>query len=442
MSDATRDLLVRGIAAYKAREFGEARHYLEWLLHLDPPKDQRLDALMCLVELTNDPAEQHNLLEDALALDPADPRARRRLAILDGKLDPSQIVDPDHLRARPAPPAVAEETGARRFTCPNCGGRMVFTPDGQSLVCEYCAGRDRSTSAGARPASPEAGPAAAPSVPEEDFTVAMATARGHLAPARQRIFGCQGCGASFILPPQQLTLTCPYCESAYVLEEKQSRELVLPGGVIPFRVDEGRACQALQEWLDTLQLKEPIKAAAMHGLYLPAWSFDLGGQVTWRCLARSGRDQWTGQEIWETRNDLELVYFNDLLVSASRRLPEACRPGLTQYNLKELVAFNERYLADWPAETYQVTIGDASLEARQFAYLKEQERVRARLVMQKVRDLSFSSLGIIVESFKLVLVPAWLAYYTLDGKRYDVMVNGQTGQVSGAKPPRNGFKLL
>src|SRR5512142_3343418 len=103
MSDATRDLLVRGIAAFKARDFGEARHYLEWLLRLEPPMDQRLDALMCLVEISHEPAEQHSLLEDALALNPADPRARRRLAILDGRLDPAKVVDPDKL-APPIPP--------------------------------------------------------------------------------------------------------------------------------------------------------------------------------------------------------------------------------------------------------------------------------------------------------------------------------------------------
>ena len=34
----------------------------------------------------------------------------------------------------------------------------------------------------------------------------------------------------------------------------------------------------------------------------------------------------------------------------------------------------------------------------------------------------------------LVLVPAWLAHYTLQEKRYDVMVNGQTGHVTGARP--------
>ncbi len=435
MSDATRDLLVRGVAAFKARDFGEARHYLEWLLRLEPPTDQRLDALVYLAEISCDPAEQHSLLEDALALNPADPRARRQLAILDGKLNPEQVVDPNKL-IPPTAPLRAVETAARRFTCPACGGRMVFTPDGQSLVCESCARREHSAAGVGLHPGPDDGLPASPGVPEEDFTVVMATARGHLTPTRQHVFACQGCGTSFLLQPQQLSLTCPYCESVYVIEEAQSRELVTPGGVIPFHVDEGRALQIVQNWLRTFPSSSPLLTDPGHGLYLPAWAFDLGGQVTWRCQVKARRDLWSGRETWETRQDVELVYFGDLLIPASRRLPEACRPGLAQYNLKELVPYNERYLADWPAETYQVTVGDASLEARMCAFQKEQERVKARLMLQQVRDLTFSSLGIIVESFKLVLLPAWLSYYTLDGQRYDVMVNGQTGQVTGPRPPR------
>ena len=33
----TRDLLMGGIAAAKAKEAGEARFFLKWLLRLDPP---------------------------------------------------------------------------------------------------------------------------------------------------------------------------------------------------------------------------------------------------------------------------------------------------------------------------------------------------------------------------------------------------------------------
>jgi DNA-directed RNA polymerase subunit RPC12/RpoP len=262
----------------------------------------------------------------------------------------------------------------------------------------------------------------------------MATARGHSRPVLQQVFACQGCGATFILPPQQLTLTCPYCESAYVVKESQARELVVPEGVIPFAVSEKSAQQALRDWLQKLQLAVPVQVADGRGLYLPAWTFDLGGQVNWRCMIKVGRDPLTRKDKWEPRVDLELVYYNDMLIPASQRLPEACRAELAGYNLAGLVPYAESYLADWPAETYQVTVGDASLEARKQAYQKEQEKVRHKLYGDQVRDLSFSSLGILVESFKLVLLPAWLTHFTFEQKRYDVIVNGQTGRVSGSRP--------
>ena len=422
--DSTRDLIVRGMAAIKNKQFDLGRRYLERALRLDPPVEQRVDALVYLVEIAPSSEVKRKLIAQVLAIDPSEPRIRRQLAILDGKLDPAQIVDPDRLAAQPVPTG-ALAADAKRFICPNCGGRMVFTPDGTGLVCEYCAARNRAG---------KADTAAPVGVAEEDFTVAMATARGHSKPVQRQVFACQGCGATFILPPQQLTLTCPYCESAYVVKESQARELVAPEGVIPFAIGEKEAQQALRDWLGGLRLEAPVKVANGSGLYLPAWTFDLGGQIDWRGWVNLGRDRWTGKERWEERVDLELVYCNDLLIPASQRLPEACRAELSGYNLGGLVAYDESYLADWPAETYQETVGDASLEARQYTFQKAQDKVKNKLLGQQVRDLSFSSLGIIVESFKLVLLPAWLTHYTVEEKRYDLIVNGQTGHVSGSRP--------
>lgn len=426
--DVTRDLLVRGMAAIKDKDFSMGRRYLKRMLNLDPPYDQRVDALVYLAEIAETPQEKRELIAQVLAIDPSEPRIRRQLAILDGKLDPTRIVDPDRLAARPAPVGAAA-ADAKRFTCPNCGGRMVFTPDGQGLMCEYCSGRER-----AEKAKKAAETAAGGALAEEDFTVAMANGRGHLKPVQQQVFACQGCGATFLLPPQQITLTCPYCESAYVVKEGQARELVAPEGVIPFVIGEKEAQQALRGWFQQQQFASPVRVANGRGLYLPAWTFDLGGQVDWRCWMKVGRDQLTGTDIWEKRVDLELVYYNDLLIPASQRLSEVCRAELSCYDLAGLVPYDEKYLADWPAETYQKTVGDASLEARQSAYQKEQAKVKNKLLYDKVRDLNFSSLGILVESFKLVLLPAWLTHYTLDEKRYEVVVNGQTSHVSGSRP--------
>jgi hypothetical protein len=79
----------------------EARFYLEWLLRLDPPLLQRIDAWFWLSEVQTDEQAQRGYLEQILVMDPSEGRARRKLAILDGKLDPTEIVDPDQLNTAP-----------------------------------------------------------------------------------------------------------------------------------------------------------------------------------------------------------------------------------------------------------------------------------------------------------------------------------------------------
>src|SRR5512146_408042 len=102
MPSATYDLLIRGRAAAKSKEAREARSNLERLLRLDPPLDERLEALYWLSEVSEDPKEKRAYLEEILANNLGDVRARRKLSILDGKIKPDEIVDPDRVPA-PAP---------------------------------------------------------------------------------------------------------------------------------------------------------------------------------------------------------------------------------------------------------------------------------------------------------------------------------------------------
>ena len=70
MGDEARDILVRGIAAAKAKEMEEARHYLEWALNLEPDPDQAEEAWYWLSEISLDPAEKRRWLDDLLANNP------------------------------------------------------------------------------------------------------------------------------------------------------------------------------------------------------------------------------------------------------------------------------------------------------------------------------------------------------------------------------------
>jgi hypothetical protein len=419
MSDMTHDLLIRGMAAAQEGDEEETRHYLEWMLGLDPPIEEKLQALYWLSEVSQDPDEKRECLEDILAHDIGNARARRSLAILNGDIDASEVIDPD--RYKQTIPASPVEPGSERFTCPNCGGKMVFTPDGQSLTCEYCASRENLT----------AEKAAGKSVQESSFIAALATAKGHAHPIAMQFLNCKGCGAGFILPPQRITVTCPHCESTHTVENLETREIAQPDGIIPYQITEKLARQALIEWFDQQSFQTRPRVARGRSLYLPGWTFDVGGQIGWKYTIESDNNT-------EVRTGENIIHIDDIIVLATDKVPASLIDFTAQYDLSALENFDPRFLANWIAETYQISMADASLDARKIALDQQRKRLKHQ-VPNQAANLSVDSSKMLVESYRLILLPVWLSFFILEDQKYHLLINGQTGQVH-AELPQKGFK--
>ena len=436
MSESVRDLLTRGVAAAKANDKDEARFFLEWVLrNPDSSMDDQAKAWLWLSQIRDAPTEKRECLENVLAIDPQNPLARRGLAILDGKLKPEDVVDP-HAAAQPVAPAPAPPSAdVKRYVCPKCGGKLSFAADKRALTCNYCGHQLWEYEAIQEGAL----------VREQDFAATLPTAQAHrwqLASART--LACQSCGATITLPPVNIAAACPFCGSAHVITATESRELIRPEGVLPFQFDAKMATQHIRRWLDKQRFRpdDLDKRSAitnLHGVYLPFWTFDLGGEVKWHALVEEGSGN---SRNWVPRNGGDIVYANDLLVAGSHSLPKDLIDRLTDFDTSALVPYSTDALADWSAEIYQVTLSDASLVARRRALDESKEHIRDRtLGSENVRDLTFNSLGVIVESFKLVLLPVWVSSYTYKGRRYPLIANGQTGKVAG-NVPRSGFQKL
>ena len=430
MSDTARLLLIKGRSAAKDGDVGSARRCLERALHSDPSDRQRLEAWFWLSEVSDDPEEKRQYLEFILGREPWNPRARRGLAILDSTLDPHDIIDPDRPGTPPAPASAPRPVAARRYVCHQCGGRMTFSPDGRSLTCPYCGHQMDLLEA------LESGAA----LEEEDFAVALATARGHSQPVSTSTLTCQGCGASFLLAPEVLSLKCPYCESAYVTELPQKRELIPPQGIIPMALSQEQARQAVLRWLSEQRLAPGTTAGPPTGLYLPAWTFDVGGEVRWR-ERQAGAFEAIDPLPPLVERSLP-IFYNDLLVLASHRLSPRLAEALSCFDLHGLVPYDPRYLAGWPAEVYQIPVADASLVARRRAWEDARRRVLRELVdPDGAGKVTVSSAAIAVISFKLILLPFWLARYRHQGRQYRLAINGQTGSVRG-QVPASGLQRL
>lgn len=407
-----RDLLTRGRAAAKAGDVDEARFYLEWVLRTDAAAGERMEAWLWLSEISEDADKKREYLTQILAENPNHARARRSLALLDGRLRAEEVVDPERLPASPRERAAKGE----RFTCPQCAARLVFAPDGMSLQCEHC--------------GYEAGAGRGHDVAEQDFIVTMATAKGHRKPEAMQAFACDSCAATFLLAPETLSLTCPYCDAAYSVVETETRQLVPPHAIIPFALDADEAASRLRRWL--AQRKLPVYRD-LHGFYLPAWTFDIGGALTWQQV-RVDADALNLSSRVYTADGSQPLLVDDFVTPACRTLPPSLAGIVRTFNLDELLPFTTSYLAAWPAQTYEVAVGDASLAARSAVFKAEATRLRRE--NRELADARFSSAEIVVESYKLILLPLWLGHYRTGEKVLTVAVNGQSGAVRGETPRR------
>jgi len=414
IEEYSKDLLRTGIIEAKAGNKDVARRYLDRAIYMSGSHDVLAEAWFWMSEVLEDPAEKHKALENCLSLDLQHARARRSLAILEGKLKADEVIDPNHL---PPAPAGLRNADAQRFMCPKCGGRMSFAPDGQSLICEYCT-RDQKLGVNG-------------SANEKDFIIAMATARGHGKPLQQQVFHCNGCGAEFILPPNQISASCIYCDSPHVVSLEKTKDLLAPDAIIPHAFDQKHAVQLLIEWVEGNQIKLEKKVDLPRGLYLPLWTFDVGGAIDYtaeRVQAENNSFNRRAERKVVRVTDQHPVFVDDLPLPASRKPSAVFLKLIPTFELKSLKSYDPRFLASWPAEIYDVPMADASLDARSQAYSQAKRDLAA--LLDNMSLVHTSSANLTVESFKLNLLPVWMTEIPFDGREHLVLINGQNGIVA------------
>jgi len=421
-------ILVRGIAAAKAGDKAEARRYLErLLLEYGATRDEKARAHIWLTELTDDPAEKRTHLEQALACDPNNAIARRGLAVLDGRLRTEDIIDPDQQPAQEqiaddAEPETPQPVEARRFICPQCSGVMAFQPGEKSLRCTYC-GHHQTVFSALKDGL---------LVKEHDFAVALATVKGHALPAGTHVCRCEGCQARLVLSGE-LSTHCPYCGSSHVIEI-ETPEMVQPEGVIPFTIEAGEAQKTFRRWLDKNVKGDQIRTTRVRGLYLPAWTFDISKEVRWRGIEPDNNRYGPAQN--RIHEGSYLMLEDDVLVPATHTLPQDFINVFDKFLIHEAVPYDSAYLANWPTALYDISVSDASLLARQIVLKKGKKtaRMQALARVPNIQNFEILPTEIAVLSYKLVLLPFWIANYRHEDNVYTVVINGQTGQVSGQKP--------
>jgi DNA-directed RNA polymerase subunit RPC12/RpoP len=430
------ELLQDGITALKGGDRHLARSLLQRATMV---KINDARPWLWLSGTTDDPTEQRQLLEKAVAADPGDATAVRGLTMLRAQMN--GVSAP--ALANPQPPAqVSQPSGApqgpktleaqaQTFMCPKCGGHMSFNVHKGDLTCEFC-GYVLVTE---KRLAADTG--------EVAIGYVLPTQRAQRWAEAQHRVSCEQCGALTLLPPTLKADQCPYCGSNRLIESVETAGLVDPQVIALIKIDENEAYARVRKWLKKGFFAPSDLALRAGGLRLrpafyPVWTFDGTLEVSWVCEVNAGSSE---HPQWVTRNGVESEVFDDVLVPGMKalKLPELM--AVEPFNLKDVIEFHPEYVAGWPVLSYDRPLSDASLLARERVIKGIQHSltysIEAGGKRRNLRTGAGQWSGI---TFKHLLLPLWTGAYRYQGKDYRLMINGQIGKVAGKKP-RDSMKV-
>lgn len=345
-----------------------------------------------------------------------------------------------------------ENADANSYRCPQCGGEMNYDANAQQMVCGYCEY--------AMPMPQSEGQRA---IVEYDLEHGLAMARERGFGAEVKTISCQECGASVSFPDNVTAHACDFCGSAQVLEQSDNRNVIRPESLVPFQVDRDGASDKFSGWLKGLwfrpsNLKHQASVSEMSGVYVPYWTFDAQVHSDWTAQAgyyyyeteyytekdadgniveKSRQVRHTRWEpAWGARNDS----YDDILVCASKGLPEKLADKLKTFDTTQLRSYEASFLSGWKAEEYAVTLNDGWKQAVEEIESTQHQRCSGDVPGDTQRSLNVTN-TYSDETFKHILLPIWISAYRYNDKIYRFLVNGQTGEVTG-NAPYSVFKIV
>ncbi len=341
-------------------------------------------------------------------------------------------------------PAATQEF---RWPCDQCGSDLRFAPGQTDLICPHCGHAQH-----IEPATPRARSRA---LGEIDLARGLQDDLPQSNMEEIRTATCPNCGALIEFDGAVHAMDCPFCASPVVADTGTHRQ-IKPQAVVPFVLTHDQARDALTKWLGSLWfapsslLEYTRKGRAMTGIYVPFWTFDADTQSRYRgqrgdyyyetrtvTVRVNGKSEQRQQQVrhtrWSPASGTVARPFNDVIIMASKSLPQRLGDELTPWDLGALHPYSPDYLAGFRAEGYTIPLADG----HQMGRAKIDAVIRsdvARDIGGDEQRISSVDTDYGAETFKHIMLPIWMAAYKYNAKSYRFLINGQTGEVQGERP--------
>ena len=339
--------------------------------------------------------------------------------------------------------AVSEKV--HNFPCPSCGADLLYEPRDGFLTCPYCGYK-------------EAIPQSAAEVQERSFEQYLRVRPeqlGQLA-ANALEVQCQSCSAKSLFVPPEVAGRCEFCGVQIVAQPKSADPIVAPEGVLPFSISQQQVTANLRLWLSSRwfapnDLKHFAQPEAIHGIYIPFWTYD--SNTTTYYTGQRGDHYYTTETDWTTNAQGQRVartrrvrhtrwssasgtvtrWFDDVLTPATRSLSANRLHDLAPWDLADLKPYDPAFLSGFKAQRYQVDLEQGFQLARAAMAPMIESDVREDIGgdEQRIDQLNTHYSGV---TFKHLLLPVYAGAYRFNGKVFQIVVNGRTGEIQGDRP--------
>lgn len=333
--------------------------------------------------------------------------------------------------------------------CKDCGGNLKYLPGTPFLNCEYCGAKNEIENQKTE-------------IVENDFESFLNEKEHKEDKQNISTVKCTNCGAATTLQPNVTSCNCPYCDTPLVVKNATTSSIIKPSYVLPFKIERKKATESFIKWVSGLwfapsKLKHYAQHSAekLNGIYVPYWTYDTNTVSSYTGLRgdyyyvtetyRDSEGKTQTRQVQKTRwtPAAGTVYntFDDVLILASKSLPEKLANELEPWDLHELSVYNDNFLSGFISESYQVDLKSGFEKAKQRIDGPIRSSVNNDIGgnVQQITTLNNEYNDI---TFKHILLPLWLSAYRYNNKVYRFMINARTGEVQGERPYSTAKILL
>jgi len=327
-------------------------------------------------------------------------------------------------------------TAAQTYPCGGCGARLEFKPGSTAMQCPYCGYRQEITTGDRQ-------------IREIAFGELATLARKPVGSIGAYVFSCQRCAAK--TETNETASVCQFCGAPLVIDASASGQIV-PEGVLPFQFDRAGVREAMRKWTSSRwfapnALKKVTETESTKSTYVPHWTYD--SQTVSRYFGQRGEYYYVTESYTDSdgrRQTREVRHtrwypaqgtvgraFDDVLVPGTLVLPVKKLDDLAPWPLEQAAPYAPQFLSGHFALRYDVEPENGFEEAKnRMAPVIEQDcRADIGGDEQRVDQVQTQHNAV---TFKLMLLPVWIASYIYGGKTWQILVNGRTGEIHGERP--------